>query len=64
MSSIRQYRNRITEWRLDKNIKSDEMEAIVTHRQRRKLIDVEKRALKFRVKGAEVPTQKIDRWMK
>ncbi|KAF1936341.1 hypothetical protein EJ02DRAFT_359368, partial [Clathrospora elynae] len=61
---IRQYRNRISEWKLDKNIKPDEMESIVRKRQRRKLIEVGKRGLRFRVRGFEVPSQKIDRWMK
>jgi hypothetical protein len=62
--SIRQYRNRITEWKLDKNIKPAEMEAIVRHRQRRRLLENNKRDLKFRVRGFEVPSQKIERWMK
>jgi hypothetical protein len=61
---IRQYRLRITQWKLDKNIKSEEMQAIVKKRQTRKLLERGKAEQVFRVRGTEVETQKIDRWMK
>jgi hypothetical protein len=61
---IRQYRSRLTQWKLDKNIKSDEMKAIIRHRQQRRLIETSKPALEFRVRGQDVEPQKIERWMK
>lgn len=64
MLRTRQYRRRITEWKLDKNVKTKEMESIVAKRQRRRLVEVEKRDLRFKVRGKEVPSPKIDGWMK
>jgi hypothetical protein len=61
---IRQYRTRISQWGKDKNIKSEEMRAIVKKRQERKLVDVNKGELIFQVRGHQVEPQKIDRWMK
>jgi phage-related protein len=61
---IRQYRSRLTQWKLDKNIKPEEMKAIVRYRQQRNLIDTGKGSLKFRVRGREVEPQKIERWMR
>jgi hypothetical protein len=49
---------------LDKNIKPDEMEVIVKKRQQRKLVETDKGELNFRIRGSEVLTEKIDRWMK
>lgn len=63
-AEIRQYRKCISDWNLDKNIKPAEMKAIVRKQQRRKLIEVQKNGLSFRVRGHEVEQQKIDRWMK
>ncbi|KAI4952113.1 hypothetical protein J4E91_003575 [Alternaria rosae] len=63
-AGIRQYRSRLTQWKLDKNIKPEEMRAIVKHRQQRSLVDTNKPALKFYVRGQEVEPQKIERWMK
>lgn len=64
LQRLRQYRTRISQWGLDKNIKPQEMKAIVRKRQRRKLVDRSKRTLTFTVRGNEVDEQKIDRWMK
>ncbi|CAN9213187.1 unnamed protein product [Alternaria alternata] len=63
-AEIRQYRSRLTQWKLDKNIKPEEMKAIVRHRQQRNLIDTDKGSFKFRVRGREVEPQKIERWMR
>ncbi|KAI4669197.1 uncharacterized protein J4E79_001240 [Alternaria viburni] len=56
--------SRLTQWKLDKNIKPEEMRAIVRHRQRRELVETDKSSLMFRVRGQEVEPQKIERWMK
>ncbi|KAH6882639.1 Clr5 domain-containing protein [Alternaria rosae] len=63
-AEIRQYRSRLSQWKLDKNIKPEEMKAIIRHRQRRGLVETDKPDLKFRVRGQEVEPQKIERWMK
>ena len=62
--SLRQYRTRITQWGKDKNVKPQEMSAIVRKRQRRKLVEVDKGELSFKVRDVSVEPQKIDRWMK
>ncbi|KAI4672456.1 uncharacterized protein J4E78_000957 [Alternaria triticimaculans] len=64
IAEIRQYRSRLTQWKLDKNIKPDEMKAIVRRRQQRSLVETDKNDLKFRVRGQEVEPHKIERWMK
>ena len=61
---LRQYRSRISKWGLDKKVKSKEMEAIVRKRQQRKLVEIEKGELGFRLRGNTVQAEKIDRWMK
>ncbi|KAF2466286.1 TPR-like protein [Lindgomyces ingoldianus] len=63
-AEIRQYRTRISQWGKDKNIKPEEMKAIVRKRQERKLVESSKRELVFTVRGSEVEPQKINRWMK
>jgi hypothetical protein len=40
------------------------MQAIVRKRQKRKLVETDKRQLAFEVRGSEVELQKIERWMK
>jgi hypothetical protein len=40
------------------------MEAIVRKRQKRKLVETDKRPLVFEVRGDQVEPQKIERWMK
>ncbi|KAF2190067.1 hypothetical protein K469DRAFT_682227 [Zopfia rhizophila CBS 207.26] len=61
---LRQYRSRISQWGLDKNIKPKEMKAIVRKRQQRKLVEDHSRELSFTVRGYNVEPEKIDRWMK
>ncbi|KAF2177735.1 hypothetical protein K469DRAFT_602421 [Zopfia rhizophila CBS 207.26] len=60
----RQYRTRISQWGMDKNVKPQEMAAIVRKRQRRKLVETNKGQLVFEVRGSQVEPQKIERWMK
>jgi len=54
----------VSEWGLDKNVKPNEMKAIVRMRQQRKLVETNKRELGFKVRGNLVEPEKIDRWMK
>ena len=61
---VRQYRTRISQWGLDKNIKPQEMKAIIKKRQKRKLVETNKGELSFVVRGNAVDPKKIDRWMK
>lgn len=61
---IRQYRTRIGQWGKDKNVKPQEMKAIVRKRQIRKLDETDKKPLQFTVRGDPVEPEKIDRWMK
>ncbi|KAF1967391.1 hypothetical protein BU23DRAFT_437468, partial [Bimuria novae-zelandiae CBS 107.79] len=63
-AELRQYRTRISQWGKDKNVKPQEMEAIVRKRQKRKLVETDKRPLVFEVRGGQVEPQKIERWMK
>ncbi|KAF2829125.1 hypothetical protein CC86DRAFT_368201 [Ophiobolus disseminans] len=62
-AEIRQYRLRLSQWKLDKNIKPEEMRCIVKKRQKRRLLEVDKPGLVFQVRGNEVDQTKIDRWM-
>jgi hypothetical protein len=55
---------RISKWGEDKNVKPQEMQAIVRKRQKRKLVETDKRQLVFKVRDNEVERQKIERWMK
>jgi hypothetical protein len=64
VNRIRQYRKRISEWNLDKNIKPQEMQAIVRKQLERKLVEPNKRELVFSVRDNRVDLKKIDRWMK
>lgn len=63
-AGIRQYRTRISQWRLDKNVKTNEMRAIVRKRQQRKLVEPNKRELVFAVRENIVEPEKVDRWMR
>ncbi|KAH8724935.1 hypothetical protein GQ44DRAFT_617014 [Phaeosphaeriaceae sp. PMI808] len=63
-AEIRQYKSRIKRWKLEKNIKSEEMKWIVKKRQRRRLVEAGKRDLRFLVRKNEVNSTKIDRWMR
>ncbi|KAM0233620.1 hypothetical protein ACHAPO_006907 [Fusarium lateritium] len=62
-AELRQYRTRISQWGKDKNVKPQEMSAIVKKRQKRKLVEVDKREQVFTVRGRNVEPHKIDRWM-
>ncbi|KAM0493012.1 hypothetical protein ACHAP8_009541 [Fusarium lateritium] len=62
-AELRQYRTRISQWGKDKNFKPQEMSAIVKKRQKRKLVEVDKREQVFTVRGRNVEPHKIDRWM-
>jgi hypothetical protein len=61
---LRQYRTRISQWGEDKNVKPQEMKAIVRKRQMRKLVETNKGDLIFEVRNRQVEPQKIERWMK
>ncbi|KAJ4329557.1 hypothetical protein N0V87_010753 [Didymella glomerata] len=63
-AELRQYRSRISQWGKDKNVKLQEMQAIVRKRQKRKLVETDKGQLVFKVRGSKVEQQKIERWMK
>jgi len=49
---------------VDKNVKPNEMKAIVRKRQQRRLVETEKGDLAFQVRGNVGEPEKIDRWMK
>ncbi|KAI4184136.1 MAG: hypothetical protein L6R41_004959 [Letrouitia leprolyta] len=55
----RQYKRRISEWRLDKNVKDDEMRAIIAVQNSRLR---QGKASKFYVRGREVGALKIKRF--
>lgn len=55
---------RVSQWGKDKNVKTQEMQAIVRKRQKRKLVETGKGQLAFEVRGSKVELQKIERWMK
>ena len=57
--SERQYKRKITEWRLDKNVKDDEMRAILAKQDARKR---EGKESVFYVRGRLVQNKKIDRF--
>ncbi|OCK86083.1 TPR-like protein [Lepidopterella palustris CBS 459.81] len=62
-AELRQYRTRISQWGLDKKVKTNEMEAIARKRQRRRLVETNKRELIFVVRENIVEDKKINRWM-
>ena len=49
---------------MDKNTKTKEMKSIVKKRQKRKIIEDDKAELMFSVRGNELDSTKIDRWMR
>ena len=61
---LRQYRTRISQWGKDKNIKPQEMKAIVRKKQKRNLVEIDKQGLQFSVRGNMVDPSKVNRWMK
>ena len=62
-SSEIQYKRKLKEWNVGKNVRKGEMKAIVRKRQQRRLQEPSKRDLLFRVRNEVVPPEKIDRWM-
>ncbi|KAK3304971.1 Clr5 domain-containing protein [Chaetomium strumarium] len=58
----RQYKARFKEWKLEKNIDSKRMEAIVQIQKRRR--EHENKETEFRFRGRPLPQEKIDRWQK
>ncbi|KAH8592587.1 hypothetical protein B0O99DRAFT_464286, partial [Bisporella sp. PMI_857] len=63
-ATIRQYQLRLSQWCRDKNVKPNEMKAIVRKRQQRKLVEMHKGELIFQLRGSVVEPGKINRWMK
>jgi hypothetical protein len=55
---------RLSKWGKDKNIKPQEMKAIVRKQQKRKLIETDKRGLQFSIRGNAVEESKVVQWMK
>jgi hypothetical protein len=55
---------RLSKWGKDKNIKPQEMKAIVRKQQKRKLIETDKQGLQFSIRGNTVEESKVVRWMK
>jgi hypothetical protein len=60
---VRQYKSRITQWKSNKNVKREEMKHIDRKRQERKLLQPNRPELTFQVRGIEVDSAKIERWM-
>jgi hypothetical protein len=63
LARLRQYKSRISQWKLDKKVKPLEMQCIVRKRQKRKLVEVDKPEQIYEVRGNRVEEAKIDRWM-
>jgi tetratricopeptide (TPR) repeat protein len=61
MSSERQLKRKIKDWKLEKNVKSNEMRVIVRKIQQREAIG---KSTTFRVRGQPVDPLKIERWQK
>ena len=61
-SRERQYKTRFKTWKLDKNVDSKRMEAIVQIQKRRR--EDENKETEFSYRGRPVPQEKIDRWQK
>ena len=57
----RQLKRKIAEWKLDKNVKGQEMKIIVQKQQQRRANGKE---TDFRVRGQPIAQAKIDRWQK
>ncbi|KAJ3497742.1 hypothetical protein NLG97_g1666 [Lecanicillium saksenae] len=62
-ATLRQYRSRISQWGLDKNVKSKEMDFIARKYHKRRKVTPFKSAYAFRVRGKPVPPAKIRRWI-
>jgi hypothetical protein len=61
-SRERQYKTRFKKWKLEKNIDSKTMEAIVQKQKRRR--EDENKETEFSHRGRPVLQEKIDRWQK
>lgn len=62
--SERQYKSILNKWNVGKNIRKDEMKAIVRKRQSRLVREPDKRANVFELRGEIVPEEKITRFMR
>ncbi|KAJ6779294.1 hypothetical protein PWT90_07909 [Aphanocladium album] len=62
-ATLRQYRSRISQWGLDKNVKSKEMDFIARKYYERRRCYPHKSTYTFRVRGKLVPPAKIRRWI-
>ncbi|OIW27887.1 hypothetical protein CONLIGDRAFT_705860 [Coniochaeta ligniaria NRRL 30616] len=60
----RQYKWKIDQWNAGKNVRRNEMKAIVRKGQIRTVAEPDKRSLTFELRGEVVPKEKIDRFMK
>jgi hypothetical protein len=63
LARMRQYKSRISKWKLDKNIKTKEMKSIVKKQLQRQLHAPDRPGLSFSVRHAEVDNAKVQRWM-
>jgi hypothetical protein len=60
---VKQYKDRIEKWGINvKNFKGSEMKAVVRKKQKRKLD--EQKESGFRIRGREVGSEKIEKFMK
>jgi hypothetical protein len=62
LSRKRQYKRKISQWHLDKNVKDAEMQFIVQKQKKRKVS--EDKDTVFRVRGRRVEQEKITRTIK
>jgi hypothetical protein len=59
--SLRQYKSQIKNWKWEKNVKGEEMAKMVRIQTARRQ---EGKETVFKVRGMEVPSKKIERWLK
>ncbi|KAH6613895.1 Clr5 domain-containing protein [Boeremia exigua] len=64
VAEIRQYRTRLSKWKLDKNVKTREMKSIIRKSQHRDLVQTAQRSLRFKIRDQEVEREKVTRWMR
>ncbi|OAA56370.1 Transcription factor [Cordyceps fumosorosea ARSEF 2679] len=62
-ATLRQYRSRISQWGLDKNVKTREMDFIARKYYERQAYLASRSPYAFRVRGKAVPLAKIRRWV-
>jgi hypothetical protein len=60
LPSAKQYKDRIKKWNLNKNIQTDEMEAMIRKQRQRALVD---RRSAFRLRDRPVNPEKIRRYI-